>query len=433
MADFLQGYLIIVLEVIYCKIFFDTFLGENISAWHRQIFCFFVLSAADVMIVLFLDEYFVLKELFIVLATSAGMKYYTQKPIKRILVLAVLYQGILLMTDYLTIIIRSVFFPGIDFTAAIAGSMILLFDKTILFLFIVMINRIFCKKEFEVLQDADWLKFLFFPVFTICTIAAMISNGIEEISQHGSTLYTVIALGLTGMNTAVFYLLNDIVLKEKKLRENQLFELETKNRLQLYETLSQNIEKQRKLSHEYQNQMNLIQELCQKGLIDELQKYLTEINGELQHDADCIETHHDIINTILNQKYHESAARGILFLCKINDMGKLNMQNKDIALLLSNLLNNAIEACEKTEGQKYIKIKLMLEDNKLILSVKNSCNGKIIRKDTQFETSKESDIENHGYGLKNVIKVIEDYKGDYAVRTAENQFYISVCIPQNAE
>ncbi|MDE5777423.1 MAG: hypothetical protein K2I10_02770 [Lachnospiraceae bacterium] len=191
---------------------------------------------------------------------------------------------------------------------------------------VIIIKRIFCKREFEVLQDADWLKFLFFPLFTICIITAMISNGIEDMIAHGNALFIVISVGLVGMNIVVFYLLNDIVFKEKKIREKRMFELETKKQLKLYETLSQNIDKQRKLSHEYQNQINLIQELCQKGLINELKKYLAEINGEIKHDMDCIETHHHIINTVINQKYYESTSKGILFLCKINDMSKMNMK-----------------------------------------------------------------------------------------------------------
>lgn len=431
MVDLLQGYLIIVLEIICCKFFFDTFCRQNIFIGFSQYICFFVLSIADFIIVLTLSEYFFIKEFFIILVTSIAMKYYAQKSIKKNIVLTIIYQGILLITDYITIIIKSVFFPEIDFDLDITNIMFLLLDKIILFFLVIIIKRVFCKKEFEILHDADWLKFLFFPLFTICIITAMISNGIEDNTSHGSNLFIIISLGLVGMNIVVFYLLNDIVFREKKMRENQMFELETKNQLQLYEALSKNIDKQRKLSHEYQNQINLIQELCQKGLINELKKYLAEINGEIEHDMDCIETNHHIINTVINQKYYESASKGILFLCKINDMSKINMKNKDIALLLSNLLNNAIEACEKIEGQKYIKIKLILKNNKLILSVKNSYDGKLCRINNQLATLKETDTESHGYGLKNVIKVVKDSDGDYVIKTTDSEFYISIYIPQN--
>ena len=427
----LQGYLVIVLEIICCKIFFDTFCKQKILSKHIQFLCLFILSIVDILIVLFLSEYFLIKEFLIILFTSLGMKFYTGKSFKINIVLAIIYQGILLITDYITIILETIFFPKIDVTLAISGIMILLLDKIILFLLVIVIKGFFREKEFDVLQDADWLKFLFFPIFTICVITAMISNGIDDMSAHGSELFIIIALGLVGMNIMVFYLLNDIVFREKKLRENQIFEIEIRNHLQLYETLSENIDRQRKISHEYHNQINLIQELCEKGLISELQKYLVEINGEIMHDIDCIDTHHVIINTIINQKYYEAASKRILFLCKINDMSRLNMKNQDIALLLSNLLNNAIEACEKCIGQKMIKLKLIWDSSKLILSIKNTYDGKLVKKDGELLTSKKIDTKNHGYGLKNVIKIIQNNNGEYVIKTTETEFFISICIPQN--
>lgn len=433
MLDFLEGYMIIVLEIACCKIFFDTFCNRGRSEGCVPFLSLILLSAADFFIALFLHPYFFLKELLVVLSTTAAMRFYTQKPLRSNFVLSMIFQGILLITDYVTIIVKSIFFPGLDFTGAIAGTMLLLLDKIILFLIVVVIKRHFSQNGFEPLRDADWIRFLFFPIFTICSIIAMISNGIEYMPADRNTIFVFISLGLICMNMVFFYLLHDIALKEKELREIQAFELETKNKLHFYEALSQNMEKQRQLSHEYQNQMNLIQELCQKGRIRELEAYLTEINGELSHDMDCIDTHHCIINTIVNQKYYESMSKRIPFLCKINDMSALWLSNTDIALLLSNLLNNAIEACEQVKGEKYIKFKFLLDADKMILSVKNPYDGKIVKQGNQFETTKNDDSESHGYGLKNVIKVIEDNHGDYAIRTTKTEFYISICIPRHAQ
>lgn len=433
MGYILQGYLVIVLEIICCKIFFDTFCKQSIALKHSRFVSLFILSIIDVLVVHFLSENFLFKEMLVIIFTSLVMRFYTGKSFRINVILTIIYQGILLITDYITIVVQTVFFPKVDVASAILGMMVLLLDKVILFLIIIVIKSLFCEKEFEVLQDVDWLKFLFFPVFTICVITAMISNGIRDVSVSENEISIVIAFGLVGMNVVVFYLLNDIVLRENKLRENQIFELETRNKLQLYETLSENIKKQRKLSHEYHNQINLIQELCQRREIDELQKYLIEINGELMHDIDCIDTHHVIINTIVNQKYYEATNKGILFLCKINDMRRLNMKNQDIALLLSNLLNNAIEGCERCTSSKIIKLKLIWEPSKLILSVKNTYDGRLVKKDDEILTTKNNDTESHGYGLKNVIKIIENNNGDYVIKTTEKEFYISICIPQNME
>ncbi|MDE6435442.1 MAG: hypothetical protein K2L07_14580, partial [Lachnospiraceae bacterium] len=85
----LQGYLVIVLEIICCKIFFDTFCKQKILSKHIQFLCLFILSIIDILIVLFLSEYFLIKEFLVILFTSLGMKFYTGKTIRINIVLAI--------------------------------------------------------------------------------------------------------------------------------------------------------------------------------------------------------------------------------------------------------------------------------------------------------------------------------------------------------
>lgn len=48
----------------------------------------------------------------------------------------------------------------------------------------------------------------------------------------------------------------------------------------------------------------------------------------------------------------------------------MNISDEDVVVIMSNLLNNAIEACEKCRGDKIIKLKIVIEDNNAIISVK---------------------------------------------------------------
>ena len=55
-------------------------------------------------------------------------------------------------------------------------------------------------------------------------------------------------------------------------------------------------------------------------------------------------------------------------------------------MILANLLNNAIEACEKCEEKKTIKLKFVIEGKILIvLSVKNTCSNPIIYSDNEIK------------------------------------------------
>ena len=97
--------------------------------------------------------------------------------------------------------------------------------------------------------------------------------------------------------------------------------------------------------------------------------------------------------------------------------------------VITNLLNNAIEACEKCSGKKFMKMKLVKEKDNIIISVKNTYDGKLNIKDGEIQTSKKYEIDEHGVGIKNIIEVITKYQGSYAIRNDNNEFYFSVILP----
>jgi len=76
-----------------------------------------------------------------------------------------------------------------------------------------------------------------------------------------------------------------------------------------------------------------------------------------------------IVNAILNTRYKEATDKGIVFVLKVNNLSNVKICEKDIVLILSNLLNNAIEVCERAK-EKVIKLKFMLEEEQIIISVK---------------------------------------------------------------
>lgn len=59
-----------------------------------------------------------------------------------------------------------------------------------------------------------------------------------------------------------------------------------------------------------------------------------------------------IINAILNTKYQEAISKNIVFVFKVNDLSKIVIKDEDLVVILANLLNNAIEACENVRKRK---------------------------------------------------------------------------------
>ena len=431
MLYFLQSFFIVLLEIFCCKIFFESFGVKREEKNHCKnygILCALVLSVYALAI--FLNRtYFGLKETLIILITSIVMFFYLKIKFWKSVVLALLYQGLLLVIDYFTLLICAPFFQDVSEISFSRGSFIIALGKMVLFLVVLLIRKYMGNDASDMMSETEWLRFIVFPVFTICIIAAMISVPENITSQKQEKIYFVIAFGLAGMNIVVFYLIHDILEREAKIRENKGFRLQAKNQMSMYDSISENYEKQRKQAHEYRNQIECIDALVKREKYEELRKYIYQLRGNLGEEIDFIHTNHAIINAVLNTKYREMISKNIVFVFRINDLSKIQLSDEDIVVILSNLLNNAIEACEICQKKKVIRLKFVLEEEFLVLSVKNTYEHEIIYKGDQIQTSKKEDGEEHGIGIKNVKETVNKYGWRYTVKDNGNEFCFSIIIP----
>lgn len=132
--------------------------------------------------------------------------------------------------------------------------------KIILFLVVLLIRKKIGGESSDVLRSTDWLRFIFFPLFTIFTVIALIITSGSIENQKQENVFLVIALCLAGMNIVVFYMINDILKREIKIRENEVFQLKARNQTDMYRSISENFVKQRK------KHMNIRTRLCALSL-----------------------------------------------------------------------------------------------------------------------------------------------------------------------
>ena len=423
MIEYIQGYLVIPLEILCCKIFYEIFCQDKRRIrWFCQIIIWGLLCSLIYCCAIFMDAFFILKEICIINIIALMAKFYWDITYRKSYILAVIFQSVVLLADYITVIMDKNLLTEIDMQNAMGQPLVILLSKIFLFLLVVFIKTIF-RGDLEYLSDRGWLKFLFFPLFSICTITILISNIDMVKNTRQGWLFWLFAFGMAGMNIFLFYFIQDTAKKERLLQENRLFEIEANNRLRFYETVSASYEEQKMLSHEYQNQLLCIRLLLQEKEYQELDEYM---------NLNYISTNHVIVDAILNEKYRKALEEDIVMVWKLGDLSGVAMEKQDIALLLSNLLNNAIEACRKCKENRMIKCKMVLEKGDLIVSVRNTYDGNICFADGEYLTTKRKEIGNHGLGIKNVIQVVHKYQGIYSIRHTDTEFYFSIVIPQEA-
>lgn len=431
MFDLLQNIILIFIEIMCCKIFFETFGELRYKGW-INIIQFMLLFGSVCLLAYGFSEYFAIRQIANILVLFIFMLWHVRVSLKKSFILAVLFDALLLAMDYVLFLIVRKLFLGSEMSKQqyeISGILAYLLGKVILFFLILIIRKKFGKKSMKIMLDTEWLRFLFFPVFTIVSIFAMLYSFEYVQAVEQVNLLAVIAFGMVGMNIVVFYLINDIVEREMKMHENRVFQIQAKNQLEMYRSISENFDNQKRKTHEYKNQIACIESLLNKKQYTKLEEYVKNIYGFLNSEPDAINTNNVIVNAILNTKYHEADSKGMVFVFRVNDLSGLRINDDDVVTILFNLLNNAIEACETCEDKKVIKFKFIKDEELIIISVKNTFNYDIVYENEEIKSTKTSSVNEHGVGIKNIIKIIEKYNGSYIIEDKDNEFFFSIVIP----
>lgn len=301
-------------------------------------------------------------------------------------------------------------------------------SQIFLFCFIMLVRRYVVRKSVEVLTAMEWVRFAIFPVFTIIVLVALLTGFQIPLNNSQKNILICIAFGLLLMNIIVFGLINDILKREMLIRENRLFRERVINETGMYRTISENYDKQRKREHEYKNQMAFIAALARDNKVEELNHYLEEYNKEILENMDLIDTNNVIVNAILNSKYQEAREKGIVFVVKVNDLSDLKIKDEDIVLILSNLLNNAIEASEKCI-EAVVRLKFVKEKKQIIISVVNTMANEPLINGNKFVTSKTEDADMHGIGIENIKEAVGKYGGSCVIKHDSKSFRFAILIP----
>ncbi len=433
MFGYISSLALISLELICCKCFFEIFFeAEQGNRKYISLLLLFFCCMWPCAFSKYLASHMIQKQIFVLFSVTLSMHFYFRTDIKRILVFSVLWQSFLLAIDYSMYAIYIAVFPNdtVEKKYELEVVLLTLFGKMLFLLFIFFIRKKIWEGREDAIPETGWVRFLFFPIFTIIVNIAMFSNfrTVEE-SNQVVTLF-IIAFGLVVMNIIVFYMINDIVKKEAILRQKNAFEIQGKSQWEMYQSLSENYKKQREKSHEYINKITCIRHLLKNKDYTELEEYVEEISGKLNEEHDFINTNHAIINAIINNKYQEAVKKKIVFVFKINDLSDIKISDDDIVIILSNLLNNAIEACEKCREKRVIKLKAVKEENELVISVRNTYQQPVVFRNNEFITTKKINSIEHGIGIRNVIHAVEKNNGFYSIDYKNDEFYFAIVIPE---
>ncbi len=191
----------------------------------------------------------------------------------------------------------------------------------------------------------------------------------------------------------------------------------------------------RKVRHEMKNHMANIKGLTEAGEYGEIEEYVRRMDETMQELEYKYVTGNAVTDVIINDKCRRAEKAGIRFDADFRYGGEIPVF--DMGIILNNLLDNAIEACEKLEtGKGFVRLSLKRKKQFLILYVENSFDGAVpVSKGSPLPpTTKQSIlpgiITEHGIGLENVRDIAERYFGGVNIKVKGDVFHVTVMLQQ---
>ena len=435
MLEYITDVTVLIIEIVCYFTFFDIFAVKRNRNRNKieVILSIIILMLSSRLCVHFLKKYTIIKMLLMVLIIILAMWFLYEISLVKTLILVFFVQSIVTITDYIVIMILAKIYGDITTlggASSLIGRLILILSRLILFAILIVISRISSKKRNNVTADMsnkEWIQFLIFPIFTICAVMLMVNSVMKSYHSDIVPVYYIIAIGLIVLNLVVFHLISEILEHSRKMKEAQILRQQSIGQVELYNSMRENYNIQRQRTHEYKNQIVCMDMLMKKKDYSKLEDYIGNISDGLDAQLDMVDTNNDVVNAILNAKYYEAIKNDVLFVLKINDLSDIKVSDEDIVTILSNLLDNAIEAAKQCNvGKRTVKIKLLSEDDVLTIAVSNTYKTEpMLTEDGYIRTTKNNN-EEHGWGIRNIVATLEKYDAEYIIDYKNGEFVFSI-------
>lgn len=196
------------------------------------------------------------------------------------------------------------------------------------------------------------------------------------------------------------------------------------------EKLNRKLREQR---HDYLNQIQIVHGLLELGEYESAREYLKPVFMDIMKVSRALKTSLPAVNALLQAKMEEAERSNIDFFLEIGTpLQELLMEPWELCKILGNLIDNAVTAAGKKEGERRVVVRMAETEKEYFISVEN--NGEMIPPThhrlifgTGYTTKQG---EGHGMGLSIVDAVLQEAGGHITVESSETMTKFSFTVPR---
>ena len=292
-------------------------------------------------------------------------------------------------------------------------------------IFLALLIFLMKYKKLPVMKLSIKVWFLIDVIMLVLTSMMMFFSYILDVFQlEGRTFFAGQVLMAFGQ-ILIIILLYGIIFSGHSIyelrRQKEISEIQNKLQREYFQKLLARETETKRFRHDIINDLLQFQNYCANKKYDKLEHYLENTLGAVYEiHNNYYNVGNDIVNTVLNyyllplKESHTISVQGYI-------SGKISMDERELCVLVSNMVKNATEALQKIKDG-YLWIKIREGEEFLYIEVKNSFQGEVVFDKKGMPISSKKNRENHGIGTYNIIDIAKKNGGTYQIEIEEHVF-----------
>lgn len=266
-----------------------------------------------------------------------------------------------------------------------------------------------------------WSILITIPIISIVLLTVMIMSNLNN-----RIILVLMGTGILFINLLIFCLYDVLVSAYVKLEENAIFERQMVSYSNQLNIMMQSEEKMIALRHDMKHHLNEMSIMARRNEDSEVMHYIQNMYTYFNNPNEYISSGNKEVDSLLN--YMLNKADNILDSVnyQINVPKELEIPSFDLTIIVGNLLENAIDAAKDSE-ERWLEVLLNYEKGMLFIRIRNSYNNLVQKRGEVYITTKKKKQE-HGIGLQNVKKVVDNYKGEMQISAQDNIFDVKIIL-----
>lgn len=413
---FWSNVLLVLLEVIVLVFFASVFFKKNLS---RRKFgaSVILLAISNITALALLDSHFWSKAFAVIIVDAIWLKIAYDDTIMQSIGIAIGFYSFVSVWDVLVLLAVS-FLSKKAFSTYMENPMeyyLICYGVKCLELLLTVIIGLFAKNRFQFKNTTwkDWLRATLFPLTTI--FCSVIFFQIYEVESNVGTELLLCEIILLFFDVMAMWILDYMDQQQAALQDNIILKRSIKQEKESMEALVEAYSDQRKKTHDFQNQLAVIYGLVQQESPNgEIIKYVEPLLKKELLPSLITKTGRNVVDILLTQKYSAAIKNQISFQMQLGDLSTFPLSDEELIVVLSNLLDNAFNACMAVSSfdERKVLLKMRTKEAAGFLYLENRTAHDVEILDNKIVAPKNKSIE-HGYGLKNVAAILENINALY--------------------